>query len=275
MEMVSVCISTNSYSNSQNILVRIIWFFYMKKYFLFIFLISVFACQTKNIDNIKTHSPYRNISEDATYVGMQTCRGCHQDIYNTFIETGMGKSFDKATHQKSAARFGEHEVVYDTANDFYYHPFWKNDSLFVKEYRLQNHDTIYKRVENIKYIIGSGQHTNSHIIADGNFLYQAPLTFYTQEKKWDLPPGFEHGHNSRFQRTVGIECMTCHNFYPQTDGSADNYFEQVPNGIQCERCHGAGSIHVREKQEGKLVDVSKNIDYTIVNPKKLKRELNK
>ncbi len=245
----------------------------MKKYFFLFFLLIFVACKIKTDDKTKIESPYKNINSNATYVGMQTCKGCHSDIYNTFIETGMGKSWDLATPKKSSARFGNHEVVYDTLNDFYYHPFWKNDSLFVKEYRLQNHDTIYKRIEHIKYIVGSGQHTNSHLIEVNHLLYQAPVTFYTQQKIWSMAPGFENGHSSRFQRTVGNECITCHNFYPQTDGSADNFFEKVPNGIQCERCHGAGSVHVQEKQAGKLVDISKDIDYSIVNPKKLSRAL--
>ena len=231
-----------------------------------------FSCNQQTITK-KENSPYRNVSEQADYVGMQTCRGCHQEIYNTFIQTGMGKSWDKATREKSSAIFDKHALVYDTLNDFYYHPFWKNDSLYVLEYRLNGQDTIYKRLECVKYIVGSGQHTNSHLMQIDNFLYQVPITFYTQEKKWDLAPGFEHGANSRFGRIVGKECITCHNFYPDKNESAENYFENVPTGIQCERCHGAGSIHVREKQAGKLIDVAKDIDYTIVNPKKLKREL--
>ena len=86
----------------------------MKKYFFLFFLLIFIACEIKTNDKAKTESPYKNLNSNATYVGMQTCRGCHQDIYNTFIETGMGKSWDLATPKKSSARFGNHEVVYDT-----------------------------------------------------------------------------------------------------------------------------------------------------------------
>ena len=41
--------------------------------------------------------PYLNHSDTAHYVGMSQCRLCHQKIYDSFIETGMGKSFDHAT----------------------------------------------------------------------------------------------------------------------------------------------------------------------------------
>jgi len=143
----------------------------------------------------------------------QCLQTCHQDVYETFIKTGMGQSFNLASHQKSAARFGKNEVIYDTANDLHYKPFWTGDTLKISEYRLQGKDTIHKRTEKVSYIIGSGQHTNSHMINVNGYVYQAPFTFYTQRGVWDLPPGFEH-NNVGFKRPIGLECMSCHNAYP-------------------------------------------------------------
>ncbi len=179
----------------------------------------------------------------------------------------MGQSFGLATAQKSSAQF-QQEAVYDPKRNFYYWPFWSGDSLRILEFRLKGRDTIYKRIETIRYIIGSGQHTNSHFWVDGNTLYQAPLTFYTQEGKWDLPPGYE-SVNTRFQRKIDLECMSCHNAMPQLKAGSVNAFETLPLGIDCERCHGPGELHVREKQAGLLVDTRKEADYSIVNPKRL------
>lgn len=72
-----------------------------------------------------------------------------------------------------------------------------------------------KRVEKISYIVGSGQHTNSHLIDINGYLHQAPITFYTQKGQWDLAPGFEKGQNTRFERKIEMECITCHNGYPE------------------------------------------------------------
>jgi Flp pilus assembly protein TadD len=234
--------------------------------FNFIFLLSFFSCQTSQKESEHT---YASLSDSNRYVGINTCRQCHQNIYETFIETGMGKSFDSASHLKSSARFDEHALVYDKYKNLYYHPFWQGNSLNLKEYRLEGSDTVYERTEQINYIVGSGQHTNSHMTNVNGYVYQVPATFYTQKGQWDLPPGFEDGHNSRFNRKIELECMTCHNAYPKIVEGSENKYEMIPAGIDCERCHGPGSEHVKQKMQGKLIDISKEIDYSIVNPAKL------
>ncbi|MCC6582024.1 MAG: pilus assembly protein TadD, partial [Phycisphaeraceae bacterium] len=193
--------------------------------------------------------------------------------YETFIETGMGKSFDHATKKKSSAKFDKHSVIYDKHSDLSYLPFWSGDSMMILEFRLDGKDTVHKRVETVDYIIGSGQHTNSHIFNTNGYLHQMPMTFYTQDGKWDLPPGFENGFNTRFSRKIGLECMSCHNSLPGFVPGSENKFTEVPNGISCERCHGPGEIHVKEKTAGILIDTSKYIDYSIVNPAKLSVDL--
>ena len=212
---------------------------------------------------------FLNMADGVEYVGMETCKGCHFNIYKTYIKTGMGQSFDDATRQKSAGVYDHTALVYDSANNFYYQPFWQNDSLFVKEFRLEGRDTVHQRIDHISYIIGSGQHTNSHLVDFGGYVYQAPITFYTQDKRWDLAPGFEGGYNTRYTRMIGHECMTCHNALPKFEEGSYNQYASVPHGIDCERCHGPGGLHVKEKLAGKLVDTSKYADYTIVNPGRL------
>lgn len=218
-------------------------------------------------------STYLNHDDSVHYVGINTCKQCHMDIYKTFIHTGMGQSFDLATKTKSSAKFDKHSVVYDKSSDFYYHPFWDKDSLKITEFRLDGKDTIYRRTEKVDYIIGSGQHTNSHLFNTNGYLHQMPLTYYTQKGQWDLPPGFENGMNTRFSRKIGLECMSCHNALPGFVQGSENKYSEVPEGINCERCHGPGSAHVALKQQGVLVDTTKEIDYSIVNPAKLPIDL--
>ncbi len=231
-------------------------------------MVSVF-CGSPKLEKSDNFSLYLNHNDTVKYVGMQQCRACHGEIYKTFIETGMGKSFDLATPQKSSADFSKKHVVFDKYKNLYYRPYWKNNNMYILEFRLQGKDTIYKRAEKVDYIIGSGQHTNSHLMNINGYIYQLPLTWYAQDKKWDLPPGFENGKNSRFSRSIEFECMSCHNAMPTVTDYTSNQFINVPNGIDCERCHGPGELHVKEKLANHLVDTAHEIDYTIVNPKKL------
>ena len=242
--------------------------------FLFTFLISLsfFNCNSdisdKNSITKKETSKYLNHGDSANYVGMNTCKLCHQSIYNSFIKTGMGKSFDLASKSKSSADFSK-PGIYDKIADLHYKAYWNKDSLYIHEFRIQKNETLYNRKEQVNFIIGSGQHTNSHLQINNGYLNQMPMTYYTQKKKWDLPPGFENGINTRFTRKIGLECISCHNAYPNLIIGSENKYQSMPSGIDCERCHGPGSIHVKQRQNGSKIDTSKYIDYSIVNPAKL------
>lgn len=246
----------------------------MKKFVFILFSLALGAIVFSNIqcgNNASTSEAvtYLNHKDSVKYIGKEQCRACHASIYNTFIETGMGKSFNVASRAKSAADFSKKHVVYDRFKDFYYMPYWKQDSFYIMEFRLQGKDTIHKRIERVDYIIGSGQHTNSHFTNINGYVYQLPLTWYAQKGKWDLPPGFENGRNVRFTRAIEFECMSCHNAMPTVADNSINKFTNIPDGIDCERCHGPGELHMKEKLAGHIVDTAHEIDYTIVNPKKL------
>ncbi len=240
--------------------------------------LPAFFCNSpehKDMPDESNTSLWKNVYDTSIhYVGMDKCRSCHEPVYQNFIKTGMGQSWDSATRKKSAADFNPtHALVYDEQSDFYYKPFWKNDKLHILEYRLEGKDTTHKLVQQVDYVVGSGQHTNSHIYSVNGYMHQAPITFYTQKGQWDLAPGFEDGANTRFSRMIQLECMSCHNGLPEFDSKSQNKYLSIKNGIDCERCHGPGSLHIKEKMAGKIVDTSKGPDYTIVNPARLTTEL--
>lgn len=228
--------------------------------------------ETKSSESSETK--YLNHNDTVKYVGIETCKQCHYSIYETFVNTGMGSSFGHADTNKSIADIDGHSLLHDFHQNFYYHPHWSNDSLKLTEFRLSGSDTTYKREETIDYVVGSGQHTNSHMVYRNGYLFQAPFTWYAQKGKLDLPPGFENGHNTRFTRLIGLECTSCHNAMPTgfVKGSINKY-RKVPEAINCERCHGPGEVHVKRMMAGEYVDTAKEIDYSIVNIKKLPVEL--
>ncbi len=236
-------------------------------------LLTFAACSNAPIIETATDtSPekvYLNHAPDAQYVGKQECKACHAEKFETFVHSEMGRSFKPATLANSVANFENVKPVFDKFSNLYYIPFHRGEDLYIKEFRLSGKDTVHQRTEKIAYIVGSGQHTNSHMIEENGYVYQAPLTWYAQDGKWDLPPGFENGHNSRFARSIELECMTCHNAMPEFEAGSDNRFVKIPDGIDCERCHGPGSAHLAEKKSGSQLHLIDGIDYSIVNPGKL------
>jgi hypothetical protein len=211
---------------------------------------------------------YLNHADTVDYVGKETCLKCHTDKH-TFLHTGMGLSFDHASPDKSAADFKPVPHVYDSFNDLHYTAFWRGKELWMKEYRLENGDTIHQLNQKIDFIVGSGQHTNSHLFKVHDLVFQAPMTWYAQKGKWDLPPGFENGNNSRFSRWIDLECMSCHNAMPVMKKESGREFLQIGQGIDCERCHGPGELHVQLKMKGRSATDEQGIDRSIVNPAKL------
>ena len=100
------------------------------------------------------------------------------------------------------------------------------------------------------------------------------IHFILNTNSFGFPPGYEDGNNTRFSRKIGMECISCHNAYPNHVEGSVNKYHSVLEGIDCERCHGPGQIHVMEKMSGIIVDTSKYIDYSIVNPKNLVMNFN-
>lgn len=223
--------------------------------------------------NQTAKTAYLNHHDSVAYVGMAACAACHDDKHASFMHTGMGLSFGRASKAKSAAVFGKDHIVMDSASGLCYWPYWRADSLYIKEFLIEGTDTIHQLDVYINYIVGSGQHTNSHLLERNGYVFQAPITFYTQEGKWHLAPGFENGNNSRFGRILDVECMSCHNSMPKLDQKSNLHFSSIGQGIDCERCHGPGELHVKLRQQGKGVDTKTKVDPTIVNPAKLSLDL--
>ncbi|MBI1315968.1 tetratricopeptide repeat protein [bacterium] len=236
--------------------------------------LALSRCQSSSPEaETQGRSPWWNHGDSVHYVGIETCKTCHFEIYATYVETGMGRSFGAAHPERSA--LGSHPPgISDSALDLSYRPIWQKDQLFLLEYRLDaSGDTLHRWRQPLDWIIGSGHHTNSHLWQANGYVHQAPYTYYTQQTRADLPPGFERGQNSRFSRPIGLECMSCHNAMPLGfDLLSLNRFEELPQGIDCERCHGPGSAHVRKIQSGKVTDTAQGPDFSIVNPGRLSIE---
>jgi Tfp pilus assembly protein PilF len=117
----------------------------------------------------------------------------------------------------------------------------------------------------VQFALGSGTRGRSYLINHEGYLFQSPISWYAQGKKWDLAPGYE-SKNQHFDRAVTAKCLYCHaNQAEAVSDTVNRYRLPIFQGyaIGCERCHGPGEIHVRERESHLEVNGSED---TIVNP---------
>lgn len=208
---------------------------------------------------------------DIDYVGDEACASCHGGLYDAYHQTGMGKSVTRFDEATAPEQFGETSVR-DARSGYEYQAFVRGDTLFQREYRVdESGNVVYEQEYPAEWVIGSGHATRSYLMNVNGYITQMPLTWYVDRQKWDMSPGYEQT-NQRFSRPINLECMACHNAAPAQSVGTQNHYTQVPLGISCERCHGPGGAHVDARLDGYEPPEGENDPY-IVNPANLTRNL--
>jgi hypothetical protein len=189
------------------------------------------------------------------YVGDNVCRSCHPSEATAFEKTGMGRSMSVPARGDL-----DHPVRVQGSGATTYTVSAREGRIYQESLRggavLESHQVLYA--------IGSGEHGRSYVIARGDSLFLAPLSFYTPSASWDLSPGYAAGAYRDFLRPVSISCVFCHAGNPRPASGAANRFLQPPFAalaISCERCHGPGEAHAQ------------GASAAIVNPAKLAGQL--
>ena len=168
-----------------------------------------------------------------TFVGSAACDSCHRDVYTRWKETLMANVVvDPASSRRRAGRFLHAESARDLS---------KEDVAFI-------YGTKWKQ----RYFTKRG---------DDYFVF--PAQWDVRAKTWRryyVEPGTdwwaEHYPADQMQRPTGPLCDGCHSV------NYDIKTKTVTEwNVGCEKCHGAGSLHVQFP-----------VASTIVNPSKLQGE---
>jgi tetratricopeptide (TPR) repeat protein len=109
---------------------------------------------------------------------------------------------------------------------------------------VTNRQSVEKK---LTYFIGSGAAGQSYSWSRSGFLFQAPVTWYSQQSRWDVSPGYEEDRVSRWSRPIASDCLNCHSSQVRSAAGFENRYAEPPfaqAGVGCERCHGPGSEHV-------------------------------
>jgi tetratricopeptide (TPR) repeat protein len=201
------------------------------------------------------------------------CAECHAEIAQSYRATGMSRSF---------FRPGPENRIEDYANSRYCHA--ASDTCFEMIERdgkyLQRQYQVGLRGEPISisetpidYVMGSGNHARTYLHRTGSGeLIELPLGWYAERGGyWAMNPGYDRPDHAGLSRAIPYGCMFCHNAYPEIPAGrgprAKPVFASVPEGIDCQRCHGDGREHVRLARSGDGRD--ETIRQAIVNPARL------
>ncbi len=213
---------------------------------------------------------------DAGYVDSESCIPCHQQIWETYRHTGMGRSFSRPRSENMAEDFESEKPFHHAASKRFYTMYQRAGKYYQRRHQIGFGGKETNVVEKeIRFVMGSGNHVRSylHLAGDGT-LYQLPVAWYTQTDGgyWAMNPGYDRAGHDGFRRVVDTGCMFCHNAYPEIEAGSDAegnnrlFGGKIPEGIDCQRCHGPGQAHIEALQDGK--DVSA-VQAAIVNPARL------
>lgn len=206
-------------------------------------------------------------AQQSGYVDTGQCAACHRKIYVSYQLTGMARSFYRAAPGETVGDF------YHEASQTHYSMSVRGGTYYQRRWQTgpDGKETNAEEMQ-ANFVMGSGNHARTYLSSTSRgTLIELPLAWYSEKGGyWAMNPGYDTPHPPS-HRPIAYECMFCHNRYPQIPagreepGSEPVYSGVMPEGIDCQRCHGPGAKHVAAARSGHA------IPGTIVNPARLSK----
>lgn len=216
---------------------------------------------------------------DAQRESSRVCGGCHREVWETYHRNGMGRSFYRPSPDNIVEDFRDKNTYYHQPSDSWFTMLQRDGEYYQRRHQIdsrgQQVNVMEKRID---YIMGSGNHARTYLHrTPANTLVELPLGWYAGKGGyWAMNPGYDRPDHEGFRRPITYDCMFCHNAYPRIPAGHEQPFAQpvyegaLPEGIDCQRCHGPGTRHVQLAGAGKAR--RPDIRNSIVNPARLSAE---
>jgi Tfp pilus assembly protein PilF len=205
------------------------------------------------------------VAQENRYADTSTCAKCHREIAASYARTGMGRSFFKPESADAIENIAKAPEYYHALSDSHYSMSIRDGQYYQKRWQLDPQGNQINAEElRIDYVMGSGNHARSYLHrTERGMLIELPLGWYPDKGgQWGMVPGSDTAH-PQTRRFVSYRCMVCHNGYPDIPaannalGSDPVYLGELPEGIDCQRCHGPGAEHVRSGGKANIVNPAK------------------
>lgn len=187
------------------------------------------------------------------YVGSTVCAGCHKKLFEDYSKTAMGRA---ASHAVDHLRLAPQKIIVRSEK------FQRSFEVYVENGKLYQAESgpEFRNVHELAYVVGSGVNGLSFAVRRGDHLFQAPLSYYSRAKRWELSPGYEFADYG-FNRPIAGACIACHSGRPNPVAGRNGQYADPPFdelSIGCESCHGPGREHVRRGgAKAAIVNLSK------------------
>jgi Flp pilus assembly protein TadD len=219
-------------------------------------------------------------AESAGYIDPQVCSTCHGDIAASFHRAGMGRSLYRPAASNRIEDYTRKNAIYNRRSDSYYTVVQRGGAFYQQRYQLDpDGRKINFLEERVDYIVGSGDQARSYLHRDAEGrLIELPVTWYSEDHGyWAMTPGYDQLRQNDFHGAISDGCFFCHDAYPRASAgrnvqeSGEPVFPAtIPEGIDCQRCHGPGEAHVKAATNADSTE--SQIRDAIVNPARLSRD---
>ena len=249
----------------------------LRRFWLAAFLTVAIALLTygRTVD-ASSDSPGPAVDTQNHYLGSQACERCHTQIYQRFSKTDMGRSMSSITPEflRNAESSGSYT---DDRLHRRFEVYTVDNKLFQSEAGIgADGKESFRDAHPVEWAIGAGVNGYGVILQRDNYLFQAPLSFYSKANRWEPSPGYEFV-DLGFNRPILPGCIFCHSGRPNSVADSNGKFENTrfsELAIGCEKCHGPGAAHVERMQRLNAVAGAKSslpvrFDSKIVNPANL------
>ena len=209
--------------------------------------------------------------EQSAYADPKLCANCHPAQAKTYAQSGMGQSFQKANAGEMERMTGAKATYFHPLSDRYYRILTRGGTVVMRRSQKTPDGQESNIVEeSIDYVVGSGRHARTFLHrTEANRLAQLPVSWYSEKGGGlAMSPGYDSPAHPDFRRKIDGDCFACHNAFP-TSGADGVFPAALPEGIDCQRCHGPGQAHIAAAQ---AVRSAADVRHAIVNPKRLPAE---
>jgi tetratricopeptide (TPR) repeat protein len=198
-------------------------------------------------------------------VGDEACALCHGEIAKTYLQHPMARSFtpiaspSAATEKTGSFRAAGYQFLVESRGGQVFHITRRLDS---------DQKTVFQSEAPVSFVVGAGTRGRSYLINHDGYLFQSPVSWYTERQHWGLSPHLG-GSVDPLYRPVQPQCLYCHaDRFEPVENTGNHFREPIyrGQGISCERCHGPGELHVQRHHDHQPVRVQ---DEAIVHPGRL------